>query len=105
MVIVLVSFSCWVIAMGCSKQKLKPSPPPKPNRPAKRKQWTNEIMHRAMAAVQEKDGSSNRAAKLLVVPVSTLQDHMSGHVVHGVKPGPVPYLPPEKEDELEEYFF
>ena len=57
----------------------------------------------AMAAVQNKGSSINRNAKLFGVPLSTLKDRLSGRVVHGVKPGPVPYLSPEEEDELEDY--
>ena len=59
----------------------------------------------AMAAVQDKGSSINRAAKLFGVPLSTLKDRLSSRIVHGVKPGHVPYLSPEEEDELEEYVF
>ena len=57
----------------------------------------------AMAAVQNKGSSINRSAKLFGVPLSTLKDRLSGRVVHGVKPGPVPYLSPEEEDEVVDY--
>ena len=42
----------------------------------------------------------NQAALIHGMPPSTLKDRMSGRVLHGSKPGPVPYLAPEEEDEL-----
>lgn len=33
----------------------------------------------------------------------TLKDRLSGHVIHGTKSGPVPYLTTVKEKELEDY--
>ena len=35
---------------------------------------------------------ANKAARLYGVLPSTLKDRISGRVVHGVKPGPTPYL-------------
>ena len=75
----------------------------KPNRPAKRKQWSEESMLGAMAEVQDKGTPANQAAKMYGVPPSTLKDRLSGRVVHGTKPGPVPYLSAKEEEELEEY--
>ena len=37
------------------------------------------------------------------VPRTTLQDRISGRVVHGVKPGPKPYLNKAEESELAEF--
>ena len=67
--------------------------------PKKRLKWTNESMIRAMDAV--KQGSSvKRAAEQHGVPRTTLRDHISGHVQHGKKPGPEPYLNREEEEDL-----
>ena len=50
----------------------------------------------AMKAVQE--GSPvTTAARVHGVPKSTLYDQIKGNVVHGVKPGPKPYLSAEEE--------
>ena len=50
------------------------------------------------------DGSSiNEAARVHGVPPSTLKDRVSGRVIHGRNPGPVPYLNEEEEKELESY--
>ena len=37
------------------------------------------------------------------VPRSTLQDRISGKVVHGTKPGPRTYLSQDEEDNLSEF--
>ena len=37
------------------------------------------------------------------LPPSTLKDRLSGRVLHGRKPVPVPYLLPDEEDELEDF--
>ena len=56
------------------------------SRPSKRKQWTEESMTAALKAIE--DGSSvSRASRDFGV-----HDRVSGGVVHGVKPGPKPYL-------------
>ena len=74
-----------------------------PSRPfSKRKQWTNEQMVEAMRAVQG-GMSTTRAAVEYGVPRSTLHDRISGRVLHGVKPGPKPYLHPEEESELSQF--
>jgi len=39
-------------------------------------------------AKQSKKPNINRISKKYNVPRSTLQDHISGHVTHGTKPGP-----------------
>ena len=57
----------------------------------KRKQWTDEAMLSAMAAV--KNGMSvNRAAKMQGVPRTTLHNRISSRVAHGTKSGPPPYI-------------
>jgi len=43
-----------------------------------------------------------RAAKLYNVPQQTLQDRISGRVIHGSNPGPKPYLLQSEENELAE---
>ena len=45
----------------------------------------------AINAVQSGSNSINKAAVCHGVP-STLQDQLSGRVIHGTKPGPTPYL-------------
>ena len=65
----------------------------------KHKQWTDEAMLSAMAAV--KNGMSvSRAAKTHGVPRTTLHDRINGRVAHGIKSGPPPYLSPNKEKEF-----
>ena len=69
------------------------------NRPSKCKTWINEQMAAAMDAV--KHGTPIKmAAEAHAVPVSTLRDRINGRVVHGVKPGPKPYLSVGEEEEL-----
>ena len=45
----------------------------------------------------------SRASRDFGVPRSTLHDRVSGRVVHGVKPGPKPYLDNAEEKELGSY--
>ena len=45
----------------------------------------------------------SKAARDLDVPRSTLYDRVRGRVVHGVKPGPEPYLSQTEEKELGGY--
>ena len=54
-------------------------------------------MEPAMCAVKE-GYTVARAAIEHGVPRSTLQDRISGRVLHGTKPGPVPYLNQEEKD-------
>ena len=65
----------------------------------RRKQWTNIQMEKAMEAVKTGTGI-NRATMECGVPRTTLKDRMSGHVEHGINPGPLPYLNKEEEKEL-----
>ena len=90
---------------GRKKCPKRPQPPVKtPNRPAKRRQWTNEQMVAAIEAFRNGSSPSiNRAAKDHNVPPSTLKDRLSGRVKHGSNPGPSPYLTAEEEAELEAY--
>ena len=69
------------------------------NRSAVRKQWSEEQM---LAAIEDvADGvPQNRAADLHGVPRTTLKDRVSGRVLHGTKPGPIPYLSSNEESEL-----
>ena len=47
--------------------------------------------------------SINAAARDHGVPPTTLKNRLSGRVVCGTNPGPVPYLDNKEEQELEEY--
>lgn len=47
--------------------------------------------------------SINQAAREHGIPPTTLKDRLSGRVVDGTKPGPIPYLSKDEEVELEEY--
>ena len=47
--------------------------------------------------------SVNRATDTYGVSRSTLNDRLSGRVIHGVKPGPRPYLRESEERELVEH--
>ena len=44
-----------------------------------------------------------RAAKEHGIPRQTLNDRVSGRVVHGTKPGPRPYLSSQEEKELSNF--
>ena len=37
------------------------------------------------------------------MPPSTLKDRLSGWVIHGIKPGPTPYLDQKEEKKLADY--
>ena len=51
----------------------------------------------------EQGSSVTRASRNFGVPRSTLHDRVSGRVVHGMKPGPKPYLDDTEELELSGY--
>ena len=53
-----------------------------------------------MDAVQKDRMGANVAAAQFGVPPSTLHNCLSGQVVHGTNPGPVPYLTRSEESEL-----
>ena len=68
----------------------------------KRKLWTDESMCAAIEAV--KGGTSiYRAAIEHGVPRMTLQNRISGRVVHGKKSGPKPYLTSTEEKEVADF--
>ena len=71
--------------------------------PKKRLKWTEESMLAAIKAVR--NGSTvNRAAINHGVPGMTLQDRLSGRVIHGTKPGPLSYLNKNEEAKLAEFW-
>ena len=74
-----------------------------PKRPFKKRlQWSKQAMLDAMKAVQ--DGSPiTTAARVHGVPRTSLYNRIKGRVIHGVKPGPKPYLSMEEETELAEF--
>ena len=57
----------------------------------------------AMEAVQKGSMSTKKAALLHGVPRSTLQDRLTGRVMHGRNPGPKPYLSPTEERALADH--
>ncbi len=76
--------------------------PKAPNRAAKRKQWTDAQMLSAVKDV-ERGHSINKSADLHGIPRSTLKDRISGRTIHGINPGPVPYLTAEEERLLSDH--
>ena len=101
--------SCRLLLTGMPNKKKKgfqkshntsPCTSPSNKRSGKRKQWTDSQMMSALDAVLTKQLPANKAAR---VPPSTLKDHLSGRVIHGVKPGPTPYLTTQEEQELAEH--
>ena len=57
-------------------------------RPAKRKQWTEEQMTKALASTSEgMPANSYRSATVYGVPKLTCKDRVLGCVVHSTKPG------------------
>ena len=73
---------------------------PSNKRRGKRKRWTDSQMVSALDAVLTKQLPANKAARIYGVLPSTLKDRLSGRVVHGVKPGPAPYLTSQEEKDL-----
>ena len=55
------------------------------------------------AVMNQSVDSINAAARDHGVPPTTLKNRLSGRVVDGTNPGPVPYLSKEEEKDLEEY--
>ena len=53
-----------------------------------------------MTAIEKGEMSIRRAAEVFGVPKSSLYDRVSGKVQHGSKPGRIPYLTEEEEEEL-----
>ena len=79
-----------------------PCTSPSNKRRGKRKQWTDTQMVSALDEVLTKQLPANKA-RLYGVPPSTLKDHLSGRIVHGVKPRLTPYLITQEEKELAEH--
>ena len=80
-----------------------PQPPIKlhmPGRMGPRRQWSDEDMQNAITAVEQNGISLCHASEMYGVPRTTLHDHVTGRVEHGVLPGPKPYLSKEQEEEL-----
>ena len=80
-----------------------PQPPIKlhmPGRMGPRRQWSDEDMQNAITAVEQNGISLRHASEMYGVPRTTLHDHVTGRVEHGVLPGPKPYLSKEEEEEL-----
>jgi len=71
--------------------------------PRKRLKWTNQSMVSAMKAVVEGCSSVNKAAREYGVSRTTLQDRITGRVIHGTKSGPKPFLNKAEESELAEF--
>ena len=57
----------------------------------------------AIEAVKDGKMGVNCAAREYGVPRTSLKDRLSGRVEHGRKPGPLPYLTSEEEDELDSF--
>ena len=72
-------------------------------RPPTYKKWDGATMLEALAAVN-KGESVRRAALKYGIPKSTLDDRVTGKVIHGVKSGPHPYLSLSEEEELVSFF-
>lgn len=66
----------------------------------KRRQWHDTSMAAAMEAMKKGSMSMNKTALLHGVPRSSLQDRLTGKVVHGTNPGPKPYLSASEERAL-----
>ena len=73
-----------------------------PRRPKNLKEWYDDSIKAAIQAVEEGQ-SVSKAARDHGIPKTTLYDHISGKVIHGVNPGPRPYLSNEEEKELGSY--
>ena len=71
-----------------------------PLRLGPRKLWDDESMQRDITAVEQGGDSIRRAAEKHGIPCSTLNDHISGKIRHGAKPGRDPYLSVEEEELL-----
>jgi len=85
-----------------ARRKFRPNANNKPNnKPSqKRKQWTETQMTSVLKEAKQSKKPRISKKYMYNVPQSTLQDHVSGHVTHGTKPGPRPYLTAEEEKSL-----
>ena len=86
--------------MARKRKRRRTGPPKLNNRPKKYRKWTKESMAGAIKCVIDGKMGVNRAADQYGVPRTTLKDRLSGRVVPGTNPGPVPYLTLQEEDEL-----
>ena len=66
----------------------------------KRKQWTEDMMERALQDVHSCKSTVRRAALEHNVPKLTLHDRVSGKVLQGAVGGAPRYLDDEEEEEL-----
>ena len=64
---------------------------------------TDEQMTQAMEVVKSGEFGINRSAVEYGVSKMTLKDRTTGRVKHDTKPGPVAYLDPSEEEELENF--
>jgi len=70
---------------------------------AVRMQYSEKQMLRAIESVKKNGMSRTAATEHHGVPLSTLNDRFNGHVVHGTRPGPRPYLSKDEERELSDF--
>jgi len=85
------------------KRKCSSLAPPCLQPPKKQLKWSNESMVKAIDAVKSGLCSVKWAAEDYKVPRTTLQDRISGRVIHGMKPGPSPYLNKEEKSKLAQF--
>jgi len=85
------------------KRKHSSSVPPCLQSPEKHLKWSNESMVKAIDAVKSGRCSVKRPAEDYKVPRTTLQDRISGRVIHGTKPGPLLHLNKGEESELAQF--
>ena len=76
---------------------------PSNKRRGKRKQWTDPQMVSTLDTVLTKQLPAKKTARMYRVPLSTPKDRLSGRVIHGVKPGPTPYLASQEEKYLADH--
>ena len=74
--------------------------PPGDDRPAKYKEWSNESMKGAYAAVKSDEYSVCDASITFGIPYSTLHDRVTGKVQFGSHSGPRRFLDDAEETEL-----
>ena len=72
-------------------------------RESEEEKWTDAQMQATMKSVQDGISGVNQAATDHGVPKTTLKDRLSGHVTHGINPGPRPYLNKTEESELSQF--
>lgn len=90
------------VAISRTKARL-PVQAPTILRPSSYKHWTDERMNLAYEAYQTSSLSVRRVAEEYGVPKSTLQDRISGRVLHGAKSGKNRYLSDAEEKEFVDF--